>query len=507
MNTFIMGLTSVIFILITFCGTTFAEKTVVTAEGKYVMGDLDSKQNAKALALMEAKRISLEKAGTYIESISEVRDFKLTKDQINSLAAGIMSVEIINEEWKMSGENMALILSIRATIDTSNLNARISAMRENQDSESNREIKAQLESLKKELADLKAQQATKKDKAAPQLEMQAKNENIIKKMTALDNLKEARAAMEVGNYKEAIDAYRRALDIDPNMAEAYAGMSLAFQWTKEPEKAVEMVDRALRIDPKSPTGHLAMAQIMYDDGKYDQALESINRAIAFYSKSPHYFFLRGEIYMKLWKGESALNDYTRACTMNHFSACQRADLLKRRMAENKSGEDLYRAPGLPDRSPKTAMENILAGHAAMQVQNYNEAFSAFRRALDLNPDLAEAYAGMSLAYFYTKEKAKAREMAQIALKKGPRFPTGNYAMSRIMYDDGKYDEALKFVNVAMQYLSNIPYYFLHRAEIYMKLRNSESALEDFEKACKMNLSWGCKRAEIVKKQMAEGKKD
>ncbi len=211
------GIVAVLVILTLFCATAFAEKKVVTAEGKYVMGDLDSKQNAKALALMEAKRISLEKAGTYIESISEVRDFQLTKDQINSLAAGIMSVEILKEDWKMSGENMVLILTIRATIDTSNLNSRIASMSEYKDSESNKEIKAQLEFLKKELADLKAQQLAVKDKTAPQQEMKAKNENIINKMAALDNLKAGQAALQVQNYKEAINAFKSALDIDPQI--------------------------------------------------------------------------------------------------------------------------------------------------------------------------------------------------------------------------------------------------------------------------------------------------
>src|SRR3989304_218358 len=83
-----------------------AEPTVVTAEGKYVMGDLDSKKDARMLALMEAKRIALEKAGTYVESSTEVKNFSLTKDQINALAAGIMSVDILKEDWKMSGENL-----------------------------------------------------------------------------------------------------------------------------------------------------------------------------------------------------------------------------------------------------------------------------------------------------------------------------------------------------------------------------------------------------------------
>jgi tetratricopeptide (TPR) repeat protein len=335
MNPIIMGISSAIFVLCTCCGTTFAAKTVVTAEGKYVMGDLDTKQNAKALALMEAKKMSLEKAGTYIESISEVREYQLTKDQVNSLAAGIMSIEILKEDWKMSGENMVLVLSVRATIDTSNLKSRISSMEEYQGSEGNKEIMAQLASLQKELADLKAEQAAIKGKAAPTRQMKEKNEEIINKMTSLDNLEEGHAALRVRRWNEAIAAFQRALDINPKQAEAYAGMSLAYHATKKPEKANEMVEKALNMNPKSATGHFAMAKIMFGDGKYDKALESINRAIELYQKSPYYFLNRGNIYMKLRHRELALKDYEQACRMNLPEACRTVSMVKRNVGKSK----------------------------------------------------------------------------------------------------------------------------------------------------------------------------
>ena len=72
--------------LVWFGQAAIAGPSVVVSEGKYVMGDLDSKKDAKALALIEAKRLALEQAGTYIASSTEVKNFQLSKDQINTLA-------------------------------------------------------------------------------------------------------------------------------------------------------------------------------------------------------------------------------------------------------------------------------------------------------------------------------------------------------------------------------------------------------------------------------------
>ena len=136
----------------------FAKSKVVTCKGKYVMGDMDTKKNARALALMEAKRSALEQTGSYLESSSEVKDYQLTKDEINSLASGIISVEVLEEDWKMSGENLMVTVVIRAAVDTSNLEERISALKENKDSvEEVKNIQSQLAALKEELDKIKAE--------------------------------------------------------------------------------------------------------------------------------------------------------------------------------------------------------------------------------------------------------------------------------------------------------------------------------------------------------------
>ena len=73
----IIKLYMALFLVVTFCSlSAFAESKVVTCGGKYVMGDLDTKKDARALALMEAKRSALEQAGTYLESFSEVKNYE-----------------------------------------------------------------------------------------------------------------------------------------------------------------------------------------------------------------------------------------------------------------------------------------------------------------------------------------------------------------------------------------------------------------------------------------------
>src|ERR1041385_1086997 len=71
----------------------------ITTTHTYVMGDNDSRNDARRLCFLEAKRKVLEQAGTLIQSSSEVINLQLTKDQMTSYSAAIVSVETLDETF------------------------------------------------------------------------------------------------------------------------------------------------------------------------------------------------------------------------------------------------------------------------------------------------------------------------------------------------------------------------------------------------------------------------
>ena len=92
------------------------EEIVVEAEGTYLMGDRDSKQTARELALFEAKRMALEKAGTVLASSTRVENYEVVKDEILSRAAGQLKVEVLEEKWEHCDATMRVRIRIRARV-------------------------------------------------------------------------------------------------------------------------------------------------------------------------------------------------------------------------------------------------------------------------------------------------------------------------------------------------------------------------------------------------------
>ena len=83
----------------------FAEVQTVTATHTYILGDNDSRNDARQLCFLQAKREVLEQAERFIQSQSVVTNFELTKDQIAPYSTAVLSVEIVKEDIGFSNGN------------------------------------------------------------------------------------------------------------------------------------------------------------------------------------------------------------------------------------------------------------------------------------------------------------------------------------------------------------------------------------------------------------------
>lgn len=153
----------------------------IEATATYHMGDNDSKLVGHRLALMEAKRKALEKAGTYVESMSEVKDFELTRDEVRTYSAGILSVEETRDpKYRMRGKNMEVTVFVKVRVDRDDVARKIAALRK--DKETTRQLKEtrrkQAESEKKVAALNKQLRTAKKGTKSAQKAQAAREEAL-----------------------------------------------------------------------------------------------------------------------------------------------------------------------------------------------------------------------------------------------------------------------------------------------------------------------------------------
>jgi tetratricopeptide (TPR) repeat protein len=83
-----------------------------------------------------------------------------------------------------------------------------------------------------------------------------------------------------GEYDKTIEAFNKAIAIDPNNERAWFGKGQVFAKLGEYTKAIEAFNKAIALDPNNGYAWFGKGQVFAKLGEYNKAIEAFNRAIA-----------------------------------------------------------------------------------------------------------------------------------------------------------------------------------------------------------------------------------
>ncbi len=175
----------------------FGKVKTIYASHKYIMGDNDSKNDARKMCFIEAKRKALEMAGTYIRSNTEIKNLQVTKDELEIYSGALIKVETIKEEWKPVGESLAVFLYVKAKVDTSNIEKNLIEIKRN------KALKTKILTLQKQLRGLDQKYLNLKKKLAKADETRALSlrQDRITLFNKIDNIEKKYDLIMKGIHK------------------------------------------------------------------------------------------------------------------------------------------------------------------------------------------------------------------------------------------------------------------------------------------------------------------
>lgn len=284
------------------CNSVFAETKTFIKEYTFHAGDEDSKNSSRVIALREVKRLLLEELGTYLESTTEVQNFKLTKDQIVTLTAGIVQTELVEERW--DGKSYWLLAKI--TTDSASVIKNIDMLRKDrQKTKELYEIRKRSDELLKENESLRKRLSTATGK-------RKKMDTVAYQKT----IKELNFAewFEIGlqtgiaeKWQMAHDAFTRAIELSQDNAYAYYNRGITSGKLGNHNEEIIDYNKALALNPKSQIYYnrgIANAQL----GKNTKAIEDFNQAIELNPKDSDSYLNRGVIYANLGNYRQSIAD-------------------------------------------------------------------------------------------------------------------------------------------------------------------------------------------------------
>jgi TolB-like protein/tetratricopeptide (TPR) repeat protein len=88
---------------------------------------------------------------------------------------------------------------------------------------------------------------------------------------------------------EVVDQFRRAIELDPNLAKAYEGLGQAMRTKGDLSQAVTLSHRALALGPSDPDNLIFHALTVFELGDLSEATEMVEQALALHPLRPSYY--------------------------------------------------------------------------------------------------------------------------------------------------------------------------------------------------------------------------
>ncbi len=296
-------------------GTARAEVKTIDAESAYIIGDNDSKVDARRIAVQEAKRKALELAGTYVASLTQVKNYQLTKDEITSYTAGVLETEVVSEQMRGTTEHPEIFIKARCKIDTEVVTAKINQFRENE------ELKEQLdatakenEGLKKEREALVKQLAAEKDKAKAG-ETRQKLGTVLSKEEANEDTN--KVWINIGSQLVQVDKdghqvkqadlnnssaiLQRAVKTNPQNQRARLMLAEVYRKQGNTAAAEEELRTGIRRNPANFGLHMKLGVLLKEQGNYQEALREFHIVERMRPHFPEMLFHTGMTFKHLGK--------------------------------------------------------------------------------------------------------------------------------------------------------------------------------------------------------------
>ena len=275
---------------------------------------------------------------------------------------------------------------------------------------------------------------------------------------------------------ESIAAYRKALELKPDLGPARVNLGLILIRNGQPSEAVPVLEEAVKQDPKQYVASLALAEALLAAGATEKAAAQFGHAVELNPKSAAAEAGWGRALAKLGKLDDAAPHYRNAASLDesHREALLELASLYEQNKRTKEAIDLYKQfadnPIARERLGELMLES---GDAAGAIPHLEAAAST-------SPTAANRYA-LAMAYITQKEYAKAEALFTEALKNEPSNTSLRMNYARVLREQKKYAPAAREFFAVAQASPNSADAWSDLAGMLILLEQDEQALAALDK--------------------------
>ncbi len=232
------------------------------------------------------------------------------------------------------------------------------------------------------------------------------------------------AQLGAGAAREAITNLRRAAELEAGNPRVHYYLALAYDESGDSDKAEQTLARVTALEPDHHDAMALSVHIQMARGRIDLAKRALAQLTEKHPRSAEGYWLKGLFELLNFDATQALVHLQHAQDLAPNDASILISIGQANLMLQRAGAAtrvLSRAVMLDTKEP---MAHVALGWAHLFENHLNDAALCFEAALRLDPELADAYAGIALIYTGKEQTAQAQD----ALNKAKQIDPANLAV-------------------------------------------------------------------------------
>jgi tetratricopeptide (TPR) repeat protein len=290
----------------------------------------------------------------------------------------------------------------------------------------------------------------------------------------------ANAYNRKGIHKAAITACKKAMEIDPNLANAHYNLGFAYREEGNDELAKQefaLYDELLKQEgeyieiPEKPTSeeidkYITLGDNYFKEGKFDEAIIEYKKAL------------------EIKPRDDILNKLGQAHQQKRLAG--KSEKQPAKIDTFKSKKTLDEMPGLEREQDLSIEELYDRGISYYDKGMIDKAIEEFKEVLELDPDDIETHYHLGNAYADKEMFDEAISIYKKAIEKNPEFIDAYLSLSTLYLDMDMVDEAISLCNQSISANPEDSFLCFHLGEAYVRNEQYEEAITAFNKAISIN---------------------
>ncbi|MBF2016777.1 MAG: tetratricopeptide repeat protein [Rivularia sp. T60_A2020_040] len=306
--------------------------------------------------------------------------------------------------------------------------------------------------------------------------------NTINSANADDLYKKANTFYELQRYQDALSSYQKAIEIQPEYAQAWNGKAKVLYELSSYQEALLAYDKAIQIEPDYEDSWSGRGFVLNKLQRFQEAISSFDKALKLESEAPEVWNGKGEALSNLKRYDEAIKSYDKAVEIQPeyeqawYSKAAALYNLRRYQDALSTYEKVL------ELKPNNERAWYNSGNALVNLNRNNDAIKAYSKAVEYKPNFYQAWLSRGNILISLRRYPEAIESFKEVLKYQPNNYDALYSQGWALHQTQRYEEAIAVYDKAVAVKQNDFKLWYNRGNSLYNLQKYQEAVLAYNRA-------------------------